>query len=364
MFKALYSDRFLLLLLFLAFCTKLFSLSPTRVEQTYTFGLYPFLSSGLRTLLGWIPFSLGDLLYFLAIAWAIRKLWKLAVLVRRKEAKDHLSWRLLCKYLKISLVVYLVFSLFWGLNYFRQGVPAQLHLDVEPYSVQDLFTVTLLLQQRLNASAEEVDSLQRLRYNNNRFLFQQGVQAYQQIRQQYPFLTYLHTSIKPSLLTPIGRFVGFTGYYNPFTGEAQLKTDIPVFIKPFVVTHEMAHQLAYAKENEASFVAFLACKQSPDVYLRYSAYFELYRDALSECLQTPNEAMTNTLRQNVHSRVRNDNNELRRYLLRQQNFIEPLMTGVYDRYLKLNNQPKGKATYNEVVAYLIAYLKKYGKEAI
>ena len=40
------------------------------------------------------------------------------------------------------------------------------------------------------------------------------------------------------------------------------------------------------------------------------------------------------------------------------------MTGVYDKYLKLNNQPKGKATYNEVIAYLIAYMKKFGKEAL
>ena len=52
------------------------------------------------------------------------------------------------------------------------------------------------------------------------------------------------------------------------------------------------------------------------------------------------------------------------YLLRNQNFIEPFMTRLYDRYLKLNNQPKGKATYDEVIAYLIAYMKKYGKDSI
>jgi hypothetical protein len=36
----------------------------------------------------------------------------------------------------------------------------------------------------------------------------------------------------------------------------------------------------------------------------------------------------------------------------------------YDGFLKMNNQPKGKETYNEVVAWLIAYMKRYGEEAI
>ncbi len=36
----------------------------------------------------------------------------------------------------------------------------------------------------------------------------------------------------------------------------------------------------------------------------------------------------------------------------------------YDHYLKLNNQPHGKETYNEVVGWIIAYAKKYGWEKV
>ena len=131
-----------------------------------------------------------------------------------------------------------------------------------------------------------------------------------------------------------------------------------------MVTHEIAHQLGYAKENEASFVAFLACKNSGDNNFLYSAYFEMYRDALFECRLTPNKEMTEMISKNIHPRVRWDIRDLRLYLLRNQNFIEPFMSGAYDSYLKLNNQPKGKATYNEVIAYLVAYMKKFGKAAI
>ena len=364
MLKSLFRDRSFLLLLVVAVLIRLFSLQEDWVEKYYTFGIYPTLSKTFRTLFGWVPFSIGDLLYIGAFVWLVLKVWKLVNLLKKRQARQHLSWLLFRKYLKLGLLVYTVFSLFWGLNYFRQGIEKQLGLKLEPYSVEDLFTLTTVLQQRLNGLAEKVDSVNRLVYNGNELLFTKGAQMYQAIETQYPYLAYSHSSIKPSLFTPVGHWFGFTGYYNPFSAEAQLKTSIPVFLKPFVVTHEIAHQLGYAKENEASFVAYLACKNAADINFQYSVYFEMYRDALFQCRLTPNKELTETVSKNIHSRVRWDVRDLRLYLLRNKNFIEPFMTGAYDRYLKLNNQPKGKATYNEVIAYLIAYMKKFGKESI
>jgi hypothetical protein len=364
MFKSLFRDRYLLLLLAVAVLIRLFALREGWVENYYSFGLYPVISKMLRTLFGWIPFSIGDLLYITAFVWLVLKVWKLVNLLKGRRARAYLSWMLFRKYLKLALLVYIVFSLFWGLNYFRQGIEKQLALELKPYSVQELFTLTTVLQQRLNTYAERIDSLQRLQFNDNNFLFSKGIATYENIKARYPYLGYARSSIKTSLFTPVGHWFGFTGYYNPFSAEAQLKTTIPVFLKPFVVTHEIAHQLGYAKENEASFVAYLACRSSADVNVLYSVYFEMYRDALFECRLTPNKELTETISKNIHPRVKWDIRDLRLYLLKNQNFIEPFMTGAYDRYLKLNNQPKGRATYNEVIAYLIAYMKKFGKEAI
>ena len=364
MLKSLFRDRYLLLLLIISIFIRLFSLREHWVEKYYTFGIYPLVSKTLRSIFGWIPFSMGDLLYIAAFVWLVLKTWKLLRLLKRRQARSYLSWILFRKYLKLGLLVYIVFSLFWGLNYFRQGIEKQLGLELEPYSVKDLFELTTVLQQRLNDYAERVDSVQRLVYDQNNFLFEKGSAAYHNFHQTFPYLLYTQASIKPSLFTPVGHWFGFTGYYNPFSAEAQLKTTIPVFLKPFVVTHEIAHQLGYAKENEASFVAYLACKQSTDINFLYSVYFEMYRDALFECRLTPNKELTETISKNIHARVKWDIRDLRLYLLSNQNFIEPFMTGAYDRYLKLNNQPKGRATYNEVIAYLIAYMKKFGKESI
>jgi hypothetical protein len=293
----------------------------------------------------------------------VAKAWKLINLLKKRQLRNYLSRKLLKKLLRLGAGSYLVFNIYWGLNYNRQGIAGQLHLQVEPYSLQDLTTVTDVLLQRLNACASQVDPLKRKTLDKNHILFNEGIAAYKEVQQQLPFLTYTHPSIKASLFSRIGHFFGFTGYYNPFTGEAQVKTSVPPFLKPFIVTHEIGHQLGYAKENEANFTGYLACRSSKNPEFRYSVYYELYRYAISE-LRRKDSALAKTYKQRLHPQVNRDNLALINYFLQSDNPMEPVVSSLYDEYLRWNSQPKGKMTYNEVIAWLIAYQKKYGTQAI
>jgi hypothetical protein len=363
MLKSLLRDKILLVLVFVSVLLKLFSLDASRVERYYTYGFYPYFSRLLRWLLGWIPFSFGDVVYMAAFVFLVIKAWKLIRLLAKRQVKEYLSWILFRKYLKLVLWIYLVFNIFWGLNYNRQGIATQLGLDVRTYTAQEIYDLASVLQQRLNFYAAQVDSLKRLPLEKNRVLFNEGVAAYKNAAPQFPFLRYDQPSIKASLFSNIGHYFGFTGYYNPFTAEAQLKTSVPVFIKPFIVCHEIGHQLGYAKENEANFVGFLSGRASANMEFRYSAYYDVYSYAMRE-LAVYDLAKAVELNKTVHPQVKKDRITYLQYLNRSRNNIEPVMSDFYDRYLKLNNQPKGKATYNEVVTWLIAYLKKYGAAAI
>src|ERR1044072_8418443 len=126
MFKTLFRDRVFLVLLSLAILLRLFSLNEVWVEQYYTCGLFPVVSNALRMLFGWIPFSVGDVVYILAFVWLVVKVWKLVLLLKKRRAKEYLSWMLLGRYLKLAFLIYIVFSLFWGMNYYRQGIDTQL----------------------------------------------------------------------------------------------------------------------------------------------------------------------------------------------------------------------------------------------
>jgi len=363
MLQRLFKDRLLIVLVVLVVIIRIFSLNEAWVESCYTYGFYPVISKVLRFITGWIPFSIGDLLYVAAFIWLLTKVWKVIALARRKELKSYLSWQLFSKYLKLILLVYCIFNLFWGLNYYRQGIATQLGLDVKPYGKTELVELTCILQQQLNRYADQIDSIERDKLNNNRLLFNRADSVYRQTVNSYSFLSYPPPSQKPSMFSSIGHYFGFTGYYNPFTGEAQLKTTVPVFLKPFIICHEMGHQLGYAKENEANFISYLSCKSSTDVDFKYSVYFDLYRYALNNLVSIdPWQALA--ISKGVHQRVKTDMRTLRAYFQRTKNPVEPLMNKAYDQYLKMNNQPKGFQTYNEVVAWLIAYQKKFGSEAI
>jgi hypothetical protein len=364
MLQRLLRDRKLHLLLFLALAVKLFSLREDWVERFYTRGIYPPFSRLLRALLGWIPFSLGDLLYAGAFVFLVVKVAKYLRLLARRQVQEPLFHVLLSRFLYLVLWIYLVFNLFWGLNYNRQGIATQLQLQVSAYEAADLQALSTALQGKLNGEAARVDSFRRLELVKDRhLLFREGQRAYDAATASFPFLRYRQPSIKPSLFTPVGHLFGFTGYYNPFSGEAQLKMDAPIFVKPFILCHEMAHQLGYAKENEANFVAFLTGRASPNPEFVYSAYYDVYLYAIRELARYDTAAYT-ALRTTVHPRVRIDYQAYVDYLNRSRNGVEPVMADFYDRYLRLNNQPGGKGTYNEVVAWLVAYMKKYGAGAL
>lgn len=356
-----YRYRKLVVLFLLALLLKLFSLNERWVEQYYANGVYPYLARGLRYALGWIPFSVGDVLYGAA---AVFLVYKFIVYLRllRKSGRGLLPL-LLRKIVVLGLWVYLVFNIFWGLNYQRRGIAEQLNLTVQPYSTGELLEATTLIQQRLNNHATLVREGARRQLEHNPTLFAQGIAAYNQIDERYPFLSYTVPSVKPSLFTFLGHYIGFTGYYNPFSGEAQLKISAPIFLQPFIVNHEIAHQLGYAKENEANFVSYLVGRQAPHAEVRYSTYFEIYLYALGDLTRRDSLAAEH-VRKQEHPQVKKDYREFREYLFRNRNLIEPFVSRFYDEYLRWNNQPKGRKTYNEVVTWLIAYRKKFGADKL
>ena len=69
------------------------------------------------------------------------------------------------------------------------------------------------------------------------------MKRYKLANQEYSFLKYQPRSIKPSLYSYAGNVLGFEGYYNPFSGEGQVNTTVPVFEQPFVACHEIGHQV-------------------------------------------------------------------------------------------------------------------------
>ncbi|MES2882465.1 MAG: DUF3810 family protein [Bacteroidota bacterium] len=220
-----------------------------------------------------------------------------------------------------------------------------------------------LLLNKLNLYAAQIDTVERTKAGKTKNLFTAGIEDFAQAERIYPFLQYRQPSLKVSIYSYLGHYFGFTGYINPFTAEAHLNINEPMFIKPFVLNHEIAHQVGYGKENEASFVSFLASRESANLHTKYSVYYEMFLSAVRESFIAAS-SQAKLFKEKLHYRVTRDRAFELNWRRQRKNNVQPLVTDFYDNYLRLNNQPKGLATYNEVIAWLIAYMKKYGAAAI
>jgi len=344
-----------LILLSLIILLHLFSMQHAWVEKIYSAYIYPPVAGLLRIITNFIPFSLGDVLYACVFIWIL-----VAVIRFFRKGPTWLKFFVSLRNLIVKcLWVYVFFLLLWGLNYYRYGIGYKMQLYPDVYSTADLKAVTTQLRKELNVSRKLMDSL-HLGYTDDTATLRNAAELYNNAKAKYPFLSYPHADVKKMLFATIGNYSGYLGYYNPFTGEAQVNTKAPVFVVPFTACHEIGHQLGFASESEASFAAYLVVNAGNSVVFKYSAYFDLFAFANGELsvrdsvASKQNKALLDTL-------VKKDYAAYRQYLNAYDNPVEPLLAALYGSYLKAHNQPKGIDSYDEVVAWIVAYYKKYGK---
>lgn len=346
-------------LFFISLTTKIFSSNKEFIEKYYSTLVYTKISLLLRTLTGWIPFSLGDVLYLIAIIYCLVKLaqWMNSAF-QRKATINTILFNLI-EIIRIGLAIYVVFNLFWGLNYKRTGISSQLKINPTEYSTEALRRLTADLVERVN-TAYSASNTYTFEIEPYKTIFANAVTNYKNTSYHYLFLSYNHPCIKSTLVNNFNNYFGIAGYYNPFTAEAQINTSIPRFLIPYITSHEIAHQLGYTDEDEANFVAYFVSKDSYENMFRYSAYFTLFNYA-NKLLFLRDSLSANTNFKALDSLVKIDETIYRKFLGKNSSFGTHYSTTFYNYYLKSNNQSKGMDAYSDVIALLIAYQKRFGE---
>lgn len=331
---------------------KMLSLFPEFVEKHYSNGLYRWTSKIQRALLGWIPFSFGDVLYGIVILFVLRWCWK-------KRKTWRLAWKEnLLQVASFLSVFYFLFHILWAMNYHRIKLPEKLQIPTE-YSNADLIAFTKKLIVKTNALHFMItgnDSLKVVNPYSQEQVFALNRKGYFRLSQTYSYLAPGKASLKKSLISLPLTYMGFSGYLNPFTNEAQVNDMVPMYSFPLTASHEMAHQIGYASESEANFIGFLACTKNEDEYLQYSGYTL----ALKYCLRSieaQNEKTALALLKTINPGIRKNFKESRAFWDRYETFIETGFKFFYDRFLKANQQDEGLDSYNRFVDLMVNYYK-------
>ena len=337
------------------FVIVIFAGFPMLVERFYSEEFYPLLCHVLHPVFNLFPFSTGDFIYVIVIVYLT---YRLLLFIKQIFKKAYLKCGLAFTNLLISLqVVIIVFYLFWGLNYYRPPAVALLNLNGRDFTTAELIKVTGLLIDSANKTRDQLSAIDLKPANDS--IYRVAVRSIKKMSASSKIFCLYKPGIKPSALTPLLNYMSTSGYYNPFTGEAQMNYDIPVFNRPVTACHEIAHQMGFATEDEANFVGFLACIRSGNNFFKYSAY-QLAVGEFMHALYLRDSVSNKVLKLKISFAVHQDFKAEQDYWTGYENRAG-LFTGIfYNGFLKVNNQPRGLDTYNDMVLLVMGIYNKNG----
>lgn len=301
----------------------------------------------LRVLLfSWVPFSIGDFLYFI--------LGIILIILMLKCIKKKTRKSSIIKILILLNLVYFLYQIFWGMLYFQKPVISKLpEKEITLQKRKDLALKYLEKCKKTRLLVNEdglgVFQVMNITEIQTEILYQQNKLPVK-ISNKKALTT---NSFKPSIFKEIMNFTGILGYYNPFTAEAQYNAQLPSTYIPFTLSHESSHQLGYAREQEANFIGYLIGVQSSNLDLRYSTeYFTL--KSLLNSIVYEDENFVKLVVKNYSVGMRRDRAFEKQFMTNHQGWLNDFFGITNNLFLK-SNQQDGSITYSYFIDLLVRY---------
>ena len=320
------------------------------VEKYYSDFFYLYISEKLRFITGWISIPIGDLLYLFIILSLIY-----FVFFRIKK-----STNILLNLGSSAFIFIFLFYVLWGLNYKR--VPVKDHLNVDGnFEIKELTDFTETLIDKINKKhifLFKNDSVRPI----NEYSFTESIEISknnidklkEKLKKPIIKSDYKNISVKKSLFSLPLTYMGFSGYINPFTNEANINYKIPSTSLIFVINHEIAHQLGIASEKDANFISYLMLTSSDNEYLKYCGLSYALRLCLNELSKLDYDKYRYLL-DRVNKGIIKDYVEINKFWKNYEGKIEEVSKKSYDLYLKQNNIQSGIKNYNESISLILKY---------
>src|SRR6056297_15164 len=319
--------------------------STNLIENFYSRGLFLYINKPLSYINSYFSFSLGEITIGITLIILASLLVYFAYsLIIKKGKKSTISILLIVFMLLFNLSYY---QLAWGLNNYRQDIEEIFEIKDVDVTLEDLEYSYRYLVEETNRLKDILDN-NSLNYIDDKYIYTNTYKGYEKLNDEYSFIDDSKVIVKPLMISKFFSASGYTGIYLPFFSEANINEMVPRFSKPFIASHEIAHQKGFASEDDANFMGFLACYYHYDSYFKYSAYqammvyvgnslykndHELYREISS----LRSESVLNDIKTRVNfwdTHIKEKVNEVH--------------NRVNDTFLKANNQPEGIVNYSKV----------------
>ena len=268
-------------------------------------------------------FAIGEILYFSFVCCSIFYFFRNTISIKF--------------IISSTLIVVYFFYTSWGLNYFRPPLERSIskELVINEKKVENL---AKYFSVQCNKIRKEINSKKK---NKTDYLI-----LYKNLIESK------NEKFKYSNFSIILSYLGIKGYYNPFTNEANVNSEIPDILIPVTIYHELAHKKGFASETDANFIGFLNAYNNDNIEIQYSASFFAFR-YLYHDLYKMNPNIAKNIYESLNSEVKKDFLIVSNFWIYYSNRFQKIQKKIFDLFLRTNGQKKGINSYNEVVTLLL-----------
>ena len=342
--------------------------------EWYSENIYSAFVDTIGRLWGIFPFSVSEIgLYILISAFLL----SLAVMVTksvksmkekkklRRQSTDTAvssgaaqaaaSW-LSCVLLAAGILAFL-YTICCGINYHRRSFSEEEGIVTYRYTAQDLKDVCLWLTEEVNALSGEVDRGSSGVMTLEAPEGEGAVEAMHELAEEFPALEGYYPQPKKLLVSGILSYQGLTGIYSPFTVEANYNGDMTAYNIPFTTCHELSHLRGFMQEEEANFIAFLACIGAERTDFQYSGYLSGWVYCMNALYRADRESWQE-VRPLLAEEAEPDLEADSAFWDEYEGGISEAADKINDTYLKVNGQADGVRSYSRMVDLIVAYFEK------
>ena len=249
------------------------ALNSTSFADWYRTYIYPVWVATYGRLTSLFPFSVGEILIMIAVFGIPASLIAMTVLLIIKKGRRKKVGKVF-GYIYLWIITFVVvvqvnncFVLYQASDFAKvNGIPVNEHTDKQLEQLCDAIV------EKVNEAAKKVERDKDKRIVMNCDFDETARKAVKNLSSEFKNLDGYYVRPKPIMCSFFMSQMDFTGIYFPFSMEANYNNDFYKAKLPCTVCHELAHTKGYIQEDEANFIAFLACIRSDDPYYNYAGY--------------------------------------------------------------------------------------------
>lgn len=319
--------------------------------------VYPVLTGTIGRISGAVPTSVSEIGLYIFVTVFIVGFLYIFLSVIHKNWNRYRTKKTVVVLLWVVSVLGFLYVANCGINYRTTSFAERSGIIPKEYTVDELKDVCMWLTGQVQKTEPEVS-----RNKSGELVFttdagKNAVRAMQELGERYPELKGYYPEPKTLIFPEFLSIQSLTGIYSPFTVEANYNSDMTAYNIPFTMCHELSHLKGFMQEQEANFIAWLACLQSDVPEFRYSGALSGWLYASNQLWKYDQDSYKE-IYEMLPENAQEDLQENDLFWKGYEGTIAEVSNQINDTYLKSNGQEHGVESYDKMVDMLVVYVQE------